>query len=379
MSFERWIIDLLPGWVIDEGWLPHLALFAFLIGLRLLPILLGWLGLLLAAFAKLFFAALLAILPAAAIGLGSVFGFILTGAGRLALLVWFIALEARGGDAHGDGDGDNRAGPDTRQDHPGSRRPAPCSACPRAGSRRMISSAPITAPSSGRIPTRAAARRTPWRSCAPVTASVNILDGARRTTMSFRLPDLRTPASVIRRAQKRLHAFDEAVPTGSFWPAAAPGPTSRSRRSLSASAASPATGWKRCARRSRRQTKVPPVLRPRRSTTSGILRWTRWTARIAGTDDSSNARAAGLCLWRALRAAARRVLFPLRPSCGSEGPIGTLEPSRPPARRVTAVNAQRCAAAPPETQTLKGRTMMNDDKTTTGQHGGPMRPRGCSA
>ena len=27
--------------------------------------------------------------------------------------------------------------------------------------------------------------------------------------MSFRLPDLRTPASVIRRAQKRLHAFDE--------------------------------------------------------------------------------------------------------------------------------------------------------------------------
>ena len=113
MSFERWIIDLLPGWVIDEGWLPHLALFAFLIGLRLLPILLGWLGLLFAAFAKLFFAALLAILPAAAIGLGSVFGFILTGAGRLALLAWFIALEARGGDAHGDGDGDNRTGPDT--------------------------------------------------------------------------------------------------------------------------------------------------------------------------------------------------------------------------------------------------------------------------
>jgi len=112
MSFERWIIDLVPAWVIDEGWLPHLALFAFLIGLRLLPIMIAGLCQLLGVVAKLFFAALLAILPAAAIGLGSVFAFVLTGAGRLALLVWFIALEARSGDAHGDGDGDTRAGSD---------------------------------------------------------------------------------------------------------------------------------------------------------------------------------------------------------------------------------------------------------------------------
>ena len=112
MSFERWIIDLLPHWVIDEGWLPHLALFAFLIGLRLLPIVIAGLCQLLGVVAKLFFAALLAILPAAATGLGSVFTFVLTGAGRLALLVWFIALEARSGDASGDSDCDTRAEPD---------------------------------------------------------------------------------------------------------------------------------------------------------------------------------------------------------------------------------------------------------------------------
>src|SRR6056297_161946 len=97
-----------------------------------------------------------------------------------------------------------------RRDHPVSQRPVPCSACPRADSRRMISSAPITTPSSGRIPTRAAMRRTQSQSCAPVTASVNILDGARRTIMNFRLPDLTATGGAIGRARSRLRAFDEA-------------------------------------------------------------------------------------------------------------------------------------------------------------------------
>ena len=111
MPFERWIIETLLSWGIDEAWFPHLALLAFLIGLRLLPILLGWLGLMLAAFAKLFFAALLAILPAAAIGLGQAVSILLAVAGRSALLVWFIALEAVRGDAGGERD--NPFGPET--------------------------------------------------------------------------------------------------------------------------------------------------------------------------------------------------------------------------------------------------------------------------
>ena len=93
MPFERWIIETLVSWGLGP-WFPHLALFAALIGLRLLPTLLEWLGLLLAAFVRLFFAALLAILPAAAIGLGGALSVLLSISARGALLVWFIALEA---------------------------------------------------------------------------------------------------------------------------------------------------------------------------------------------------------------------------------------------------------------------------------------------
>ena len=104
MQFDRWIIDMLPHWVIDEGWLVHIALFAALIGLRLLPILLAGLGQLVAVLAKLFFAALRAILPAALIGLGRALTFLLTVVVRVALLVWFIVLNAGRGNAQDEGD-----------------------------------------------------------------------------------------------------------------------------------------------------------------------------------------------------------------------------------------------------------------------------------
>lgn len=116
MPFERWIIDLLLSWGL-EPWFPHLALSAFLIGLRLLPILLGWLGLLVTAFARLFFAALLAILPAAVIGLGQALSTLLSVAGRGALLVWFIALEASHSDARDEGG--NACGPEPATETPG--------------------------------------------------------------------------------------------------------------------------------------------------------------------------------------------------------------------------------------------------------------------
>ena len=112
MQFDRWIIDMLPHWVIDEGWLVHIALFAALIGLRLLPILLAGLGQLVAVLAKLFFAALRAILPAAAMGLGLAASFVLLGIVRLVLRLWAVAREAVRGAAHDGGTGDNRAGPE---------------------------------------------------------------------------------------------------------------------------------------------------------------------------------------------------------------------------------------------------------------------------
>lgn len=110
MQFERWIIDLLVRWGVDDAWLYHIGLFVFLVGLGIAPTLLGWLGLVLAAVVRLFFAVLAVILPAAAIGIGRALSLLLIVAGRGALLVWFIVLEARGGGAHGDGD--NRTGPE---------------------------------------------------------------------------------------------------------------------------------------------------------------------------------------------------------------------------------------------------------------------------
>jgi|GEM_PF-4073383 hypothetical protein len=110
MSFERWIIELLPFGVIHEPWFPHLALFVFLIAIQMMPIVMIALFRLLVAFAQLFFAALLAILPAAAIGLGRALSILLSVAGRGALLVWFIALEAGRSDAQDEGD--NPFGPE---------------------------------------------------------------------------------------------------------------------------------------------------------------------------------------------------------------------------------------------------------------------------
>ena len=119
MQFDRWIIDMLPEWIIDEGWLVHIALFAALIGLRLLPILVAWLAQLVAVLAKLFFAALLAILPAAAMGLGLAVSFVLLGIVRLALLVWVVAREAVCAAAHDDDTGDSRAGPEAARQSSG--------------------------------------------------------------------------------------------------------------------------------------------------------------------------------------------------------------------------------------------------------------------
>lgn len=110
MSFERWIIDLLPPWVIDEGWLPHLALFAGLIAFQMVPILVAGLCRRLVNLAHLVFTALLAIVPAAGIGIARALPVALSGTARLALLLWFIASEAARGDTGQRGDSD--AGPE---------------------------------------------------------------------------------------------------------------------------------------------------------------------------------------------------------------------------------------------------------------------------
>ncbi len=95
MQFERWIIDLLVRWGVDDAWLYHIGLFLFLIGLGLLPTLLRGLGLVLAALLRVIFAALRAILPAALVGLSYALAIMLTVAMRTALLVWLIARGAR--------------------------------------------------------------------------------------------------------------------------------------------------------------------------------------------------------------------------------------------------------------------------------------------
>lgn len=109
MSFERWIIDMVPHWVINEGWLPHLALFAGLIAFQIVPILLVGLCRLLVNFAQLVFIALLAIVPAAGIGVARALPVALSGTTRFALFLWFIASEAARGDTGQRGDSD--AGP----------------------------------------------------------------------------------------------------------------------------------------------------------------------------------------------------------------------------------------------------------------------------
>lgn len=117
MQFERWIIDLLVRWGIDDAWLYHIGLFLFVIGLGLLPKLLGGLGLVLAAVLRVIFAALRAILPAALVGLGHVLAVVLMIAVRMALLLWFIALEA--GRSNAQDEGDDRVGPEAARQSSG--------------------------------------------------------------------------------------------------------------------------------------------------------------------------------------------------------------------------------------------------------------------
>lgn len=107
MSFEDWIIETLPPWVIKiipswvfvDAWLPHFALVAALLGLWAVPRVIRLIVIFGASLAQLMFAALLAILPAAARGLGLILPALWSASARLVLLVWFLVLEATGREA----------------------------------------------------------------------------------------------------------------------------------------------------------------------------------------------------------------------------------------------------------------------------------------
>lgn len=96
---------------IEDEWFPHLALFAGLMALGLTPVLLRLLGKVLEALLKLVFAALAEIVPAAAMALIQALGLALPMLGRMALLLWFMALEACRGAQNSDDGADGQPGP----------------------------------------------------------------------------------------------------------------------------------------------------------------------------------------------------------------------------------------------------------------------------
>ena len=100
------------GIYIEDEWLPHLALFAGLVALGLIPVLLRLLGKVLEALLKLLIAALAEIVPAAVMAFIQALGLALPMLARAALLLWFMALEACRGAGHSDHGMDDQSGPE---------------------------------------------------------------------------------------------------------------------------------------------------------------------------------------------------------------------------------------------------------------------------